>query len=105
MSRDTPHGLACELRLLWFDVRKPHVFDNAKRDLAARIAALELPGPCASCAVVSLRHALDAARQTTRAAILRAEKAERLLASARPPRHLARQRPKFDMRQLDMFMK
>jgi hypothetical protein len=99
--RDTPHTLACELRRLWPDYRKPHIFDDAKRDLAARIAALELPGPCALCAVASLRHALGAARQTTRAAILRAEKAERLLASARPPRPRPRRRA-FDPRQMEL---
>jgi hypothetical protein len=85
-GRDTPFALACELRKLWFDHRKPHVFDDAKRDLAARIAALGAVSPCASCEASRLRHALDAARQSARAAQARAERAERLLAGARPPR-------------------
>ncbi len=104
-GRDTPFALACELRRLWFDHRKPHRFDDAKRDLAARIAALGAVNPCASCEASRLRHALDAARRTARAAHARAERAERLLASARPPGRRARQRSKVDIGQLDMFMK
>ena len=84
--RDTPFALACELRRLWFDQRKPHVFDDAKRDLAARIAALGAVSPCAACEASRLRHALDAARQSARAALARAERAVRLLAGARRPR-------------------
>jgi hypothetical protein len=102
--RDTPFSLACELQRLWFDHRKPHVFDDAKRDLAARVAALGAVSPCAFCEVSRLRNALDAARRTARAACLRAEKAERLLGSARPRRRHARQRSKVDIGQLDMFM-
>jgi hypothetical protein len=98
---DTPFALACELRRLWVDVRKPHVFDDAKRDLAARIAALGAVSPCASCEASRLRHALDAARQTTRAATARAERAERLLVSVRPPRP---RRSKGYLGQPDLFI-
>jgi hypothetical protein len=100
-GRDTPFALACELRKLWFDHRKPHVFDDAKRDLAARIAALGAVNPCASCEASRLRHALDAARQSARAATARAERAERLLASARRPRP---RRSKGELGQPDLFM-
>lgn len=86
MTADAPFRIACELRRLWFDVQNPHRFQDAKRDLAARIAALGAVSPCASCEASRLRHALDAARQSARAALTRAERAERLLASARPPR-------------------
>jgi hypothetical protein len=101
IERDTPLALACELRRLWFDHRKPHVFDAAKRELAARIAALGAVSPCRSCEASRLRHALDAARQTARAARLRVERAERLLASVRPPRP---RRSKGDLGQPDLFM-
>jgi hypothetical protein len=90
--RDTPFALACELRRLWFDHRKPHVFDDAKRDLAARIAALGAVSPCAACEASRLRHALEAARQSARAAQARAERADRLLAGARPPGRRSRGR-------------
>jgi len=83
-------ALACELRRLWFNVNAPHVFDERKRELAARIAALAAPSPCSSCLAQSLRHALDAARRTSRAAEARAVRAERLLASARPRRRRSR---------------
>lgn len=95
-----PAALAAELRRLWFDTRRPHVFDEAKRDLAARVAALGLPKPCAHCPAASLRHALDAARRTARAERERAERAERLLVGARPPR---RRRKQNNPRQLELW--
>jgi hypothetical protein len=101
MNRDLPLALACELRRLWFDHRKPHVFDDAKRDLAARIAALGAVSPCASCEASRLQRALDAARQKARAATLQAERVERLLASARLPRL---RQSKGDLGQPDRFM-
>lgn len=88
--RVSPDALACELRRLWFDVRNPHVFDERRRELAARIAALSTSSPCSSCSAQSLRHALDAARRTSRAAETRAERAERLLLAARPRRQRSR---------------
>jgi hypothetical protein len=81
------HELAAELRRLWFDPRRPHLFDDAKRDLAARIARLATPNLCATCTAQSLRHSLDAARRTARAERDRADRLERMLASAvRRPR-------------------
>lgn len=87
--RDSACSLACELRRLWFDHRKPHVFDDAKRDLAARIAALGAVSPCVAC---EASRPVDATRQSARAAQARAEKAERLLASVRPARQRSRRR-------------
>lgn len=101
MNRDTPHTLACEVRRLWLDYRKPHLFDDARRDLAARIAALGAVSPCVSCEAPRLRHTLDAARQSARAALARAERAERLLASARAPRPRYRRRDS-DPRQIEL---
>lgn len=83
--------LAAELRRLSFDVQNPHRFQDAKRDLAARIARLATPSPCATCVAPSLRHSLDAARRTARAERDRADRLERMLASAvkRPRRSRA----------------
>lgn len=93
--------LAAELRRLCFDVQNPHRFQEAKRDLAARIARLALPSPCASCPAASLRHSLDAARRAGRAERDRAESAERLLAGAvRRPRRSPAQR---NARQPDLW--
>ena len=85
------HELAAELRRLWFDPRRPHLFDDAKRDLAARIARLALPNPCATCVAQSLRHSLDAARRGARAERDRADRLERMLGTAvkRPRRSRA----------------
>lgn len=85
------HELAAELRRLWFDIQNPHRFDAQKRDLAARIAKLATPNPCATCTAQSLRHSLDAARRTARAERDRADRLERMLASAvqRPRRSRA----------------
>jgi hypothetical protein len=85
-------GLAQEIRRLAYDVRRPHLFQERKRDLAAAVAGLAQARPCASCAVASLGHALDAARQSARAAQARAERAERLLASVRPRKRRSQRR-------------
>lgn len=89
-SRASAAALACEIRRLWFDVRKPHLFDERRRDLAARIAALEKPNPCATCVAPSLRHSLDAARRVARAERDRADRLERMLASAVKPNRRSR---------------
>jgi hypothetical protein len=83
--------LAAELRRLSFDVLNPHSFQDAKRDLAARIARLDLPNPCTTCTAQSLRHSLDAARRAARAERARADRLERMLGSAvkRPRRSRA----------------
>lgn len=79
--------LAAELRRLCFDVRRPHLFHDQKRDLAARVARLALPSPCSNCPASSLRLALESARRVARMERDRADRAERLLASAvRRPR-------------------
>lgn len=87
------HELAAELRRLWFDVQNPHRFDEQKRDLAARIARLALPNPCATCVAQSLRHSLDAARRVARAERDRADRLERMLASAVKPSRRSRAHP------------
>ena len=73
-----PHELARDLRRLWFDVRRPHLFLARRDELADAVARLgnAPPRPCA-CATPGLRREL--ARATARAAL-----AERLLASVRP---------------------
>ena len=87
--------LAAELRRLTFDVRNPHRFQDAKRDIAARVARLALPHPCANCPAASLRLALESARRMVRMERDRADRAERLLASAvrRPRRSRAHALP------------
>lgn len=85
-------GLAQEIRRLAYEVRRPHLFQERKRDLAAAVAGLAQVRPCASCEASRLRHALGVSRQTTRAALARAERAERLLASARPAPRRSRER-------------
>ena len=86
-----PRGLAEALQRLTPCWRDPRDFYARRDDLAAAIAALASPSPraCASCA--SSRHALIAARRDRDAQRDRADRAERLLASAvkRPRRSRA----------------
>lgn len=98
---DGPNALAAELRRLWFDVRRPHLFYERRRELAARVAELCAASPCSSCPAQNLRHALDGARRTARAAQARADRAERLLASA--VRRSGRSRAHTTNNQLELF--
>lgn len=83
--------LAAELRRLSFDVQNPHRFQDAKRDLAARVAGLVMPSPCAACDAHRLRAELDNARRAARAERARADRAERLVRNAvKPSRKRAR---------------
>lgn len=89
-----PEIAACIRRLspCWQDPRR---FYRARDNLAAAVGALATPAPCSSCAAGRLRHALDAARRAARTAQDRAERAERLLTTARrrpgPARRIAPQ--------------
>ncbi len=84
-----PHELARDLRRLWFDVRRPHLFLARRDELADAVARLgnAPPRPCA-CAAPGLRRELAYA-------VTRAVQAERLLASIRPrPRRKLRRDPR-----------
>ena len=88
-----PQELARQLRRLWFEVRRPHLFIARRDELADAVAHLgePAPRPCA-CAAPALRREL--ARATARA-----DRIERLLASARPR---SRRRQACDLRQIEL---